>query len=51
MQSTKKDVNIKIGLAWLIMNKLSTLLDSALNRKIKIMSFRAAVESLLIYGA
>ena len=48
MQRTEKIVSLRIGLAWQVM---TTFLDIGISRHVKIMFFRATVESILIYGA
>ena len=42
---------MRISLVWLDANQPSAIWDSGPNREIKTLWFRAAVESLLIYGA
>ena len=51
MESTQKDINVRIALAWAAMNNMSTIWQSELSNKMKIGFFRAAIESILIYGA
>ena len=51
IQKTENYANMRIGLVWLDASQSSTIWDSGLNREIKILWFRAAMESLLIYGA
>ena len=51
IESSKKDIGVRIGLAWSAMNKMSTIWDSNLPNKLKIQFFRAAIESILIYGS
>ena len=48
MQRTEKIVSLRIGLAWQVMTKF---FDIGISRNVKIMFFRATVESILIYGA
>lgn len=51
IESSKKDLEVRIGLAWSGMNKMSAIWESTLPNDLKIQFFRAAVESILIYGA
>ena len=46
-----KDFNIRKALAWKACNKMSTVWKSNLSTTLKISFFRAAVESILLYGA
>ena len=49
IQSTEKDANMRIGLVCSNITISSTIGDSRLNTEIKIMMFKATVESLPIY--
>ena len=51
IESSKKDIGVRIGLAWSAMNKMSIIWNSNLPNNLKIHFFRAAVESILIYGS
>ena len=51
INSSKKDRNSRIGMAWNAANKMQTIWKSDLSRKIKIQFFRGTVESILLYGA
>ena len=51
LQSSEKDMNIRIGQAWQALNKMEKIWDSNLSRFLKIQFFRATVESVLLYGA
>ena len=49
IECSKKDSEVRIGLAWSAMNKMSTIWESNLSNDLKIQFFRAAVESILIW--
>ena len=54
MQSSEKDMNIRIGQAWGALNKMMKVWKSNLKNHLKIGFFRAtveSVESVLLYGA
>lgn len=51
INSSEKDINTRIGMAWAAANKMDVIWKSTLNRKLKIQFFRATVESVLLYGA
>ena len=51
MADGKKDMKIRIGLAWKALNKLDKIWKSKLKSKLKIQFFRSTVESVLLYGA
>ena len=44
-------MEVRIGLAWKVLNKLNKIWKSKLKRKLKIQFFRSTVESILLYGA
>ena len=48
MHSTEKETNMRIGLAWSVKNKPSTIRDSGQNREINIMFFRTGIKSLFM---
>ena len=48
---SKKDMEVRIRLAWKALNKLDKIWKSKLKRKLKIQFFRSTVESVLLYGA
>ena len=49
--STSKDVNVRIGLAWVAFNKLKTILRAPKIRiAFKVRIFKAACVSILLYG-
>ena len=48
---SKKDMEVRIGLAWKALNKLDKIWKSKLQRKLKIQFFRYTVEIVLLYGA
>ena len=51
IQSSKKDINSRIGQAWQALNKMEKIWRSNMNKRLKINFFRATVESVLLYGA
>ena len=51
IQSSEKDMNIRIGQAWSALNKMMKVWKSNLKNHLKIGFFRATVESVLLYGA
>ena len=49
MLNTEKDVTIKLGLVWYVLNvKMSTIWESKLYKEVKVTFFRAVVENLLV---
>ena len=49
MLSTEKDVIIRLGLVWYVLNvKMSTIWESKLYKEVKVTFFRAVVENLLV---
>ena len=51
VDESEKDFKIRKALVWKAYNKMRTLWRSALPASLKISFFRAAVESILLYGA
>ena len=51
IRSTKIYVNIRIAKAWAALNSINTIWKSKLSTNLKIILFRAAVESVLVYGS
>ena len=51
INTTEKDLSVRIAKAWAASNKLDTIWKSSLSRELKIHFFRATVESVLLYGA
>ena len=51
VDESEKDFKIRKALAWKACNKMRTLWKSNLSASLKISFFRAAVESILLYGA
>ena len=49
--STEHDVNIRLGKAWSALNQLDKIWKSNLSDNLKRNFFRAAVESVLVYGS
>ena len=50
IQSSEKDMNIRIGQAWSALNKMMKVWKSNLKNHLKVGFFRATVESVLLYG-
>ena len=48
---SKKDMDVRIGMAWKALNKMEKVWKSGLHRLLKVKFFRATVESVLLYGA
>ena len=51
IQSSEKDMNIRIGQAWSALNKMMKVWKSNLQSHLRVGFFRATVESVLLYGA
>ena len=51
IRSTKSDVNIRIAKAWAALNSMNTIWKSRLSTNLIRLFFRAAVESVLVYGS
>ena len=51
INTTQRDISIRIAKAWSASNKLDKIWKSNLSRKLKIQFFRATVETVLLYGA
>lgn len=51
IESSKKDLNIRIGKAWTALIKMDKIWKSNLKKELKIGLFRATVESVLLYGS
>ena len=51
VESTKKDVEVRIAKAWAACSKLNNVWQSDLSKDLAINLFRAAVESVLLYGS
>ena len=51
MSSSSKDFEIRKALAWQACHKLKKLWNSKLKRKLKIRTFQATIESILLYGS
>ena len=49
--STEHDANIRLGKAWSALNQLDKIWKSNLSDNLKRNFFRAAVESVLVYGS
>ena len=49
--STEHDINIRIAKAWAALNNLNIIWKSNLRENLKINFFRAAVETVLVYGS
>ena len=51
IRSTKRYVNIRIAKAWAVLNSMNSIWKSKLSTNFKRNFFRAAVESVLVYGS
>ena len=51
VNTTERDLSVRIAKAWVACNKLDKIWKSNLDRTLKILFFRATVESVLLYGA
>ena len=51
INTTERDLSVRIAKAWAASNKLDKIWKSSLNHKLKVHFFRATVESVLLYGA
>ena len=49
--STEYDINIRIAKAWAALNNLNIIWKSNLRENLKINFFRAAVETVIVYGS
>ena len=50
MADSKKDMKVRIALAWKALNKLDKIWKSKLKSKLKVQFFRSTVKSVLLYG-
>ena len=48
---SKRDMEVRIKLAWKALNKLDRIWKSELKRELKIQFFRTTIQSVLLYGA
>ena len=48
---SKRDMEVRIRLAWKVLNKLDRIWKSKLKTELKIQFFRTTIESVLLYGA
>ena len=51
VNTTERDLSVRIAKAWVASNKLDKIWKSNLARELKVHFFRATVESVLLYGA
>ena len=51
IESTDKEIKIRIDKSWAGLNKLSSIWKSPLRTTLKMNFFRAVVESVLLYGS
>ncbi len=51
ISNTKKDIEVRIAKAWAAQKRMDNIWKSKMKRETKIHFFRAAVESILMYGA
>ena len=49
--NSRKDMDVRIGLAWKSLSKMSKIWKSKIKRDLKLRFFRSTVESVLLYGA
>ncbi len=50
IDNTEKDIQVRKGQAWKALNKMSSIWESSMSRKVKTRFFIAAIESILLYG-
>ena len=48
---SKRDMEVRIRLAWKVLSKLDRIWKSKLKTELKIQFFRTTIESVLLYGA
>ena len=51
INTSEKDINTRIGLAWAAAYKMDIIWKSTMNKELKIQFFRSTVESVLLYGS
>ena len=51
VNTTERDLSVRIAKAWAASSKLDKIWKSSLSRELKVQFFRATVESVLLYGA
>ena len=51
IQSSQKDMEVRIGQAWNALNKMDRILKSNMQNQLKVNFFRVTVENFLLYGA
>ena len=51
VNSSEKDINIRIAKAWTALFKMDVIWKSKIDRNLKISFFRATVETVLLYGS
>ena len=51
VNTSERDLSVRIAKAWAASNKMDKIWKSKLDRKLKVHFFRATVESVLLYGA
>ena len=51
INTTERDLSVRIAKSWAASNKMDIIWKSALDRKLKVQFFRATVESVLLYGS
>ena len=51
VDTTERDLSVRIAKAWVASNKLEKIWKSNLDRKLKVNFFRMTVESVLLYGS
>ncbi len=50
MESSEKDIKVRIALAWKALNSMNTVWSSCMSQLLKVRLFTATVESVLLYG-
>ena len=51
VNSSKKDIEVRIAMAWSALAKPDTIWKSKMNKQLKIQFFRSTVETILLYGS
>ena len=51
VNSSKKDIEVRIVIAWSALAKMDTIWKSKMNKQLKIQFFRSTVETVLLYGS
>ena len=51
VNSSKKDIEVRIAMAWSALGKMDTIWKSKMNKQLKIQFFRSTAETVLLYGS